>query len=136
MSPHPLASVIEAADRAISAEDFDSLLDFYAEDAILVVQPGLNAIGKAAIRRAFVAIADHFHHSLTVKQGDMVVLEGGGDSALVVMETRLEHAGSDGTKVAVTRQATYVFRKNPAGQWLCVIDNSYGTDLLKAPGPL
>jgi uncharacterized protein (TIGR02246 family) len=127
---HPLKQVIEAADRAITAEDFDALMDFYADDATLVVKPGLNAVGKEQIRRAFVAIADYFDHSLVVKQGKMVVLEG-GDTALVIMESILETIGKDGMPSSMTRQGTYVFRKSATGKWLCVVDNSYGTDLLK-----
>jgi uncharacterized protein (TIGR02246 family) len=123
--------VIEVADRAISDENLEAVLDFYDEDAILVVKPGLNAVGKEAIRRAFVAILDYFGHSLVIKQGDMVVLEGGGDTALVLMETILEFPSQDGEKTSITRQATYVFRKSQAGTWLCLIDNSYGVDLLK-----
>src|SRR5829696_250955 len=123
---HPLKQVIEAADRAITAEDFDALMDFYADDATLVVKPGLNAVGKEQIRRAFVAIADYFDHSLVVKQGKMVVLEG-GDTALVIMESILETIGKDGMPSSMTRQGTYVFRKSATGKWLCVVDNSYGT---------
>jgi uncharacterized protein (TIGR02246 family) len=130
MSFHPLRQVIEAADRAISAEDFDALMDFYADDAVLVVKPGLNAKGKEAIRRAFIAIADHFDHGLVVKQGDMLVLEGGGDTGLVIMDTILEFPGKDGERTSIERKATYVFRKGVTGQWLCVIDNSYGHDIL------
>ena len=131
MSSHPLKSVIEAADRAITAEDFDAVMDFYADDATLVIRPGLNATGKAAIRRAFVAIADHFNHSLQVEQGDMTVLEG-ADTALVIMESILKAVDKEGRDASAVRRATYVFKKDPAGRWLCVIDNSYGTDLLGA----
>jgi uncharacterized protein (TIGR02246 family) len=131
MSPHPLRQVIEAADRAISAEDLGALMEFYADDAILVVKPGLNATGKEAIRRMFAAIFDYFNHSLIIKQGDMVVLEGGGDTALVIMETILEFTEKDGVNASITRQATHVFRRNQTGQWLCLIDNSYGIDLLR-----
>ena len=88
MTSHPLKQVIEAADRAIVAEDFDALMDFYADDAILVVNPGLYATGKEQIRQAFVRIAEYFNHGILVKQGDMVVLEG-GDTALVISETVL-----------------------------------------------
>jgi ketosteroid isomerase-like protein len=28
------------------------------------------------------------------------------------------------------RKATYVFKKNLQGDWLCAIDNSYGTELI------
>jgi uncharacterized protein (TIGR02246 family) len=131
MSSHPLRSVIEAADRAIVAENFDALMDVYADDATLVIRPGLNATGKAEIRRAFVAIAEHFNHSLALDQGDMVVLEG-ADAALVIMESIIEAVGADGARQHIVRRGTAVFRKDPAGQWLCVIDNSYGTDLLGA----
>lgn len=130
MSSHPLKLVIEAADRAISVGDFDGLMDFYAEDATLVIQPGMNATGKEAIRQAFAAISEYFGHNLVVRQGDMVVLEGGHDTALVIMQTILEFPGEAGATTTVTRRATYVFRKDAEGRWLCLIDNSYGTELL------
>jgi uncharacterized protein (TIGR02246 family) len=131
MTTHPLKAVIEAADRAITAEDFDAVMDFYADDATLVVRPGVNATGKAQIRRAFDAIAVHFNHSLVVRQGAIVVLEG-GDTALVVMESILDTGGSDGVELSTVRRGTFVFRRSEAGKWLCVIDNSYGTGLLDA----
>ena len=125
---HALKSTIEAADRAITAEDFDALMDFYADDATLVVKPGLKVSGKPAIRRAFVAIAEHFNHSLQVGQGRMEVVEG-GDTALVIMETSLSVANASGSRESFTRRATYVFRQ-VGERWLCVVDNSYGTGLL------
>ena len=123
-APHPVRLAIEAADRAITAEDFDALLDFYAEDATLVIKPGMLARGKEQIRKAFVAIAEHFGHKLVIKQGEMEIIEG-ADTALVLMETLLE-AGD----FSATRRATYVFRREKGVRWLCVVDNSYGTDLL------
>lgn len=38
---HPLQALIQAADEAIGREDFDALLAFYTDDALLVVRPGL-----------------------------------------------------------------------------------------------
>lgn len=129
MSDHVLKNVIEAADRAITAENFEALMDFYAEDATLVVKPGLNATGKAQIHKAFVAIADHFKHQMKIKQGAMKVIEG-GDTALVIMETILDVVDVDAASTSIIRRATYVFRRDDNGKWLCVIDNSYGTNLL------
>ena len=131
MTSQALHSVIEAADRAISAEDFDSLMDFYAEDATLVVKPGMAVTGKDQIRKAFVAIADHFKHRLTVRQGKMEVFEG-GDTALVVMKTFLDTVDADGWDLTLVRRASYVFQRSDEGRWLCTVDNSYGTDLLEA----
>ncbi|MGE4527852.1 MAG: nuclear transport factor 2 family protein [Rhodospirillaceae bacterium] len=129
MSSHPLCDVIAAADRAISAEDFDGLMAFYADDATLVVAPNLIATGKAQILKAFIGIAQHFGHRLTVSQRQMKVVES-GDTALVLAETVLDTEDAEGLAVSILRRATYVFRKSPEGDWLCAVDNSYGTGLL------
>ncbi|AIA69653.1 SgcJ/EcaC family oxidoreductase [Pectobacterium atrosepticum] len=129
MKPHPIREIIEACDRAISARNFDALMNYYAEDAALVIKPGMVARGKGDIRKAFVAIADYFKNQLVVEQGNMQVIEGGGD-ALVIMETVFYYPDDQGNIVTTTRRATYVFRKEADGSWLCTIDNSYGTTLL------
>jgi uncharacterized protein (TIGR02246 family) len=126
-----LKRLIQAADQAITEEDFDALMDFYAEDATLVIKPGLNARGKDQIRRAFDAIAEHFNHSIVVKQGEIEVIQG-GDVALVIMETVLETTDRKRITSTVTRRATYVFQRAPNQRWLCIVDNSYGTDVLGA----
>lgn len=129
MSSHPLRQIIEACDRAITARDFDQLMTWYAPDAALVIKPGMIARGHDEIRRAFIAISDHFQGQLRVEQGTMQVIEGAGD-ALVLMETVLHYPDGAGETLTVTRRATYVFRQEPDGRWLCTVDNSYGTDLL------
>lgn len=130
-NPNPqLKAVIEACDRAISQEDYATLMEYYAEDAALVVKPGMVVRGKENIRNAFIAIADYFQHRLVVTQGKMEIIEG-GDNALVIMETRLDIPTEAGI-TQVTRRATYVFRQQ-GERWLCTVDNSYGTDLLDTP---
>lgn len=124
-----ITEAVRAADRAITREDFDALMDFYTDDAVLVIKPGELARGKPQIRQAFVRIAEHFAHRLLVRQGAMHVLDA-GDTALVIMETQLEIGAAD-SLLHVTRRATYVFRR-VGERWLCCIDNSYGTDLLAA----
>ncbi|VUS59546.1 YybH family protein [Klebsiella spallanzanii] len=132
-NPNPqLKAVIEACDRAISQEDYDSLMEYYAEDAALVVKPGMVVRGKENIRKAFIAIADYFQHRLVVTQGKMEIIEGGGN-ALVIMETRLDIPTAESEITQVTRRATYVFCQQ-GERWLCTVDNSYGTDLLDASG--
>ncbi|MRT49646.1 MULTISPECIES: SgcJ/EcaC family oxidoreductase [unclassified Raoultella] len=126
-----LKATIEACDRAISQEDYATLMEYYAEDALLVVKPGMVVKGKENIRKAFIAIADYFQHRLVVTQGRMEILEG-GDNALVIMETRLDIPTPEGGTTQVTRRATYVFRQE-GERWLCTVDNSYGTDLLDPP---
>jgi uncharacterized protein (TIGR02246 family) len=131
MASHPLQELIQAADRAITAEDFDALMEFYADDAILVVKPGLNVAGKERIRAAFVKIAEYVRHTMRVGQGKFEVLEA-GDTALVIMESILDYVDPAGATVHANRRATYVFKRNGGVRWRCTIDNSYGTDLLDA----
>ena len=131
MTSHPLEKIIEAGDRAIVAEDFDAVPNFYTDDAVLVLKPGLYVRGKQQIRQAFVRIAEYFNHTLSAKQGNMLVLEA-GSTALVISETVLDYVDREGLHRSEVRFATYVFNKGEDGKWLCVIDNSYGTELLKA----
>ena len=130
MPSHELKQVIESADNAINREDFDTLMEFYSEDATLVVRPGLNATGKQQIRNAFVAISEYFNHSLVVKQGDMVVIEG-GNTALVLAQTLLSGMQNACEAFAMERHATYVFKRDSDDVWRCVVDNSYGTELIR-----
>lgn len=125
MGKHPVITQIEKADKAIVAEDFDTLLDIYTDDAILVVEPGRNAIGKNAIRKAFEAIAVYFKNGLQVRQQGLKVLES-GDTALVLANTVIMAPNLPTT----TRKATYVFTKSENGKWLCAIDNSYGHEII------
>jgi len=130
MYEHPLRNIIKACDRAISAKDFDSLMEHYADDAALVIKPGMIVKGKDNIRSAFISISDYFQDQLVVKQGDIQIIEGGGD-ALVIMESLLFYPDDQGVTTEITRRATYVFRLEN-DRWLCTIDNSYGTSVLDA----
>ena len=53
----------------------------------------------------------------------------------MIMDTLLRYPDAQGGMVDETRRATYVFRKEPGGQWRCTVDNSYGTTLLAAQQP-
>lgn len=125
MNRHPIEDQIAKADKAIVAEDFDTLLSIYTEDAVLVIEPGTNAIGKKAIHKAFKVIAEYFKKGLQVSQNGMQVLES-GNTALVLANTVL----SAPNLPEMARKATYVFNKNDDNIWLCSIDNSYGHEII------
>ena len=55
----------------------------------------------------------------------------GGDTALVLANTLVRAKQKADSEFAIDRKATYVFRRYPDGKWRCVIDNSYGTGLLR-----
>lgn len=120
--------LIAAADKAIKEERFDDLMDFYTDDAVLVVRPGLEAKGKEAIKEAFIKIAAYFKNSVVPTQGKMLMIEA-GDTVLVLSQTLLDADNKETSEYSMDRRATYVYRKID-GIWLCAIDNSYGTTLL------
>ncbi|MCX5779991.1 MAG: DUF4440 domain-containing protein [Firmicutes bacterium] len=125
---HELKEIIKKCDLAIKQEDFETLMKYYADDAILVVKPGMIARGKVEIKKAFIAIAKYFNNSVVPTQGEMIILEA-GDIALVISHTLLA-ADKDNSQYSMDRKATYVFKKASLGEWLCAIDNSYGTELI------
>ncbi|MCM3726460.1 DUF4440 domain-containing protein [Neobacillus cucumis] len=127
---HELKEFIKKCDEAIKQENFDTLMKYYTEDAILVVKPGRVARGREEIKKAFIAIAKYFNNSLVPTQGEMIILEA-GDTALVISQTLLDAEKKD-SEFSMDRRATYVFKKNTQGNWLCAIDNSYGTDLINS----
>ena len=120
--------LIAEADKAIQEDLFDALMDFYTEDAILVVKPGLEVHGKQSIKNAFIKIAEYFKNSVVPAQGNMLMLEA-GDTILILSQTLLDADNKAESAYSMDRRATYVYR-NVEGKWLCAIDNSYGTSLL------
>ena len=123
-----IEQLIAAADKAIKEERFDDLKEFYTEDAVLVVKPGLEVKGKEAIKEAFIKIANYFNNSVVPTQGKMLMVEA-GDTVLVLSQTLLDAENKESSEYSMDRRATYVYRKID-GKWLCAIDNSYGTTLL------
>lgn len=123
-----IKDLISQADKAIKEERFDDLMEFYTDDAVLVVKPGLEAKGKEAIKQAFIKIAEYFKNSVVPTQGNMVMLEA-GDTVLVLSQTLLDAENKETSDYSMDRRATYVYRY-VNGKWLCAIDNSYGTTLL------
>ena len=123
-----IKNLIFAADQAIKEERFDDLIEFYTDDAVLVVKPGLEAIGKNEIKNVFKKIAAYFNNSVVPTQGKMQMIET-GDTVLVLSQTLLDADKKEDSEFSMDRRATYVYR-NIDGKWLCAIDNSYGTTLL------
>lgn len=123
-----ILGLIKQADLAIREERFDDLMDFYTDDAVLVVKPGLEAHGKEQIKQAFIKIAAYFKNSVVPTQGKMLMLEA-GDTVLVLSQTLLDADNKAESEYAMDRRATYVYRL-VEDRWLCAVDNSYGTTLI------
>ena len=127
---YEIKTVIDTCDMLIHQEKFDELVNFYTEDAVLVIKPGMLANGREQIKSAFIKIASYFDNSIKPLEGKMVYLLA-GDTVLVLAQTFIEanQSATAQSEFSMERRATYVFR-NIDGKWLCAIDNSYGTTLI------
>ncbi|MHC5228946.1 YybH family protein [Enterococcus sp. LJL99] len=125
-----IKSIIDTCDRLIHEERFNELMNYYSDDAILVVKPGMVAQGKEQVKEAFIKISHYFDNSIKPIEGKMIYLIA-GDTTLVLAQTMLEASEkiTQKSEFSMDRRATYVFKKIE-NQWVCSIDNSYGTTLL------
>ena len=122
---HPeFRTLIENADDALAQGDFTRLMEFYADDATLVVKQGDVVTGRIAILRALQTFSALSGGRSTVRRGRIEVVQGGA-TALVMVETSWELPAPEGYELSLTRTAAFVFKRTGRG-WRCVIENVHG----------
>lgn len=52
MIEQTIKKLTAAADQAIREERFDDLVNYYTEDAVLVIKPGKEAHGREAVKKS------------------------------------------------------------------------------------
>lgn len=116
-APEELHAILESS---LNAQDVESLVDLYDDDATLIVPPrGSRATGREAIRRAMTA---------TVAGGPrarMQVLDKIESDGLALTHGRWTLAGTDedGAPVEMSGFGSIVSRCQPDGSWKIVLDN-------------
>ena len=123
---NPLEAV-ELLDEAFNRGDIEAVLEFYEEAAIMVVEPGRLATGKAEIRAAYEWIFANMKGA--GRQEKTHVIEA-GDVALFTSKWSFSGTASDGSSVARESHASVILRKNEGGGWRIVVDNSWGPAVL------
>ncbi|HEY0428868.1 MAG TPA: nuclear transport factor 2 family protein [Pyrinomonadaceae bacterium] len=126
MSKYSLEETVEKLDEAFNRGDVEAVLEFYEDDAVVMIEPGRLARGKDEIRPAFEFI---FGLQGTAKQIKTSVIES-GELALFLSKWTFSGTLPGGTSFTRESTATCVFRKSADGRWRCVIDNSYGVAVL------
>lgn len=126
MRKTPLAAVHEL-DVAFNQGDLDATLSFYEDSASIVIEPGKPVItGKAGLREAFTRALSLKGTATQLKTN---VIESDG-LALFTSKWVFEWASPEGMPMHRESFATTVFRKAKNGEWLIVIDNSFGPAVL------
>jgi len=126
MKESPL-DIVKKLDEAFNRKDIAAVLEFYTDDAIVVVEPGKLASGKTELKKFFEFV---FKFDGIAQQDQIKVLEV-SDIALFISKWHLTSKSPDGnTLITKNFIATSVFRKDTNGKWRLVIDNSFGPDIL------
>ncbi len=101
--------------------DIEGLVALYAPDATIVAEPGREVRGKDAIRAAlegFLATKG----TMTMETRSVVVA---GDIALTSGRWSLRGTGADGQPIAMESNSSEVWRRQPDGSWLTIIDHPW-----------
>lgn len=126
MRKTPLAAVHEL-DIAFNQGDLDATLSFYEDGASVVVEPGKPVIkGKIALRKSFTRALALKGIATQLKTN---VIES-DDLALFTSKWLFDWISPEGIPMHRESVATTVFRKAKNGEWLIVIDNSFGATVL------
>jgi uncharacterized protein (TIGR02246 family) len=106
---------------AFNRGDIEALLALYAPDAIVVAQPGQQVSGKEAIRAALEGFLST-KGTMTMETRSVVVAH---DIALTHGKWALRGTGADGQPLEMGSDSTEVWRRQPDGTWLTIIDNPW-----------
>lgn len=126
MASSPL-EMVEQLDDAFNRGDLEAVLDFYEEEAVMVIEPGRLAKGKAELRQAYEWIFSNIKG--VARQEKTNVIEA-NDVALFTSKWNFEGATLDGVSVSRESYASVIMRKQPDGNWRIVVDNSWGPAVL------
>ena len=116
--------------EALTRGDLETALALYEPGATMVVEPGKQATGTAALRQA---LQGFINLKPTVK-GEKNSTAQIGDVALFCSQWTLSGTGPDGKPLAMGGRSADVLRRQPDGRWLIVIDNPWGTAVLGKGG--
>jgi uncharacterized protein (TIGR02246 family) len=105
----------------VSSGNLDSMVSYWADDAV-VMPPGEAAlVGKEAIRGyvAGMLAVPRFSITWEPEQAEVSV---SGDMGYLVERNTATFTDSTGTRQTHLSKAITIWRKNPEGQWKCVVD--------------
>lgn len=117
---------VRELDEAFARKDLERVLSFYEDEAVVVIEPGRVARGRAELSRFFEFL---FTLNGRAEQLQTHVLEA-GEIALFTSRWRFTGTTPDGKPIEKEAVATSVFRRAPDGAWRMIIDNSHGPSVL------
>lgn len=118
--------VVSAFVEAMNRGDIETAVSHYEPSGILVAQPGVVAVGAAAIREALTGMLQMNPRLTTASQE----VFSSNEVALYHSNWSMSGTGPDGNSVTLSGQSSDVLRRQPGGEWKIAIDNPWGTAVL------
>jgi uncharacterized protein (TIGR02246 family) len=126
ISQTPLQTV-ELLDEAFNRGDIEAVLDFYEDNAVMVVEPNRLATGKAEIRPCYEWIFANIKGSATQEKTHVIQT---GDIALFSSRWKFIGTMSNGNSTSRESYASVILRQQADGRWRIVVDNGWGYAIL------
>jgi ketosteroid isomerase-like protein len=120
--------------RAAAGDNIEAILDYWADDA-LVISPGMPPLrGKPAIRTYLEQSrkAPGFRIGWEPREAS---LSAGGDMGYLVEDTKVSLNGPDGRPVTQHYRGLTIWRKQADGAWKNVVDISNAAPAAERAGP-
>jgi len=126
-----LARDAEWATTAAEGKDVEKTISYWSDDAV-IIPPGLAIVeGKAAIR-SFVSDAFKIPGFKVHWVSKDVKFSPDGKLAYMRSDNQMTTPGPDGKLMTQSGRAVTVWRRDPDGQWRCVVD-TWNDSLAKLP---
>ena len=135
---NPISHVLQQLHDAVNRGDQDALSQCYANGAKVVATPMSSSVqnqtteGHATQRDcvdALLKFQKKFMPNHFETPGDERFIQA-GEVALVVAKLYLVPKATPNALPCEGKRAVYVLQKEVSGEWRCIIDNFFGTDLL------
>jgi len=111
----------EWAAVAAAGKDVDTAASYWSDDAVILPQGQPSVTGKAAIH-AFVASSFATPGFTVHWKSEAPEFSPDGKLAYMRGANEITVPGPDGTTLKLAGRALTVWRKDPDGQWRCVVD--------------
>lgn len=123
-----ISEVLSRLHGAVNNGDLDTIHSCYGNNAKVVSTPITGATHRNCVA-ALTTFQQKFMPDHLVTTGDEIVIEA-GDVALVVAKLYLVPKATPHALPCEGKRAVYVMQRQDDGEWRCIIDNFFGTDLL------
>jgi uncharacterized protein (TIGR02246 family) len=111
-------------ERLFNDGDLEGFVSLYDPDAVVVDEPGQQAVGKAAIRDAVAKLLGG-NRTLTLNRRSV---QQSGNLVLATYDWSITGAGPAGDVLNMDGRGVIVFRRQPDSAWLTVFDNLRACD--------